>query len=566
MVKYICDKCKYTTIRKYDYDRHKKRKNGCKIISQRVTHRGTKKSKHIRSEKSDFDIPSKNTRKNSKNHKIIHSISDTSDSESDCVFSENDEMDERGYAVSSDTSSVSSRSSAILTSESDSDFAQSKRKNAKTIKKYKRGVTQFKKEAEYLNSEDSEESDESSDEGYAVSSDISNVSSRGSAVFHTSPSSPKKTKIKVLVKRSFSDKKLSKKSSRRSGSGSAILHTSIDGRKKPKIIILDDRSDNDDTKSKKITSRVSGGSAKKRSQAFAIKYKDKSKEKHISESSEESMDYDDYGPIKNIDEGSELDECSDDTPSGKLVVKKPVSKKDYKMVKGKEVCIYCAQEFTRHDNLIRHIRERCNARMSLDDKKEDLFQHLVTDIETLKKENKTLKNKMSKIKTRSTNIDKNINFPVKLVAFGKESMDHISKDTYRQIINRGYNSIPVLVKKTHFNANCPEYHNVYISNLQNDYIMVYNGQTWTVREKDDVIDQIKSEKESYLVEKFEELLPSLPKFTIDKFRRFLNSSKDTKTNRHIKRQIKMILYNNRKLPETLRKKMCKGIVKKIRDA
>ena len=50
--------------------------------------------------------------------------------------------------------------------------------------------------------------------------------------------------------------------------------------------------------------------------------------------------------------------------------------------------------------------------------------------------------------------------------------------------------IPHLIEKIHFDPKKPENHNIYISNLKNNYTMVYDGDKWTIRDRDDSIQNL----------------------------------------------------------------------------
>lgn len=57
------------------------------------------------------------------------------------------------------------------------------------------------------------------------------------------------------------------------------------------------------------------------------------------------------------------------------------------------------------------------------------------------------------------------------------------------------------------------------------------------------------DKSDYLVEKFDELQGKLDEQTIKRFDNFLNRRDEDKIIEQTKREIKLILYNNRKIPE-----------------
>ena len=56
-------------------------------------------------------------------------------------------------------------------------------------------------------------------------------------------------------------------------------------------------------------------------------------------------------------------------------------------------------------------------------------------------------------------------------------------------------------KKIHFNPTKPENHNIYISNLKNNYVMIYNGNKWLIRDRDDSIQDIIDKNEGIIEQK-----------------------------------------------------------------
>ena len=64
--------------------------------------------------------------------------------------------------------------------------------------------------------------------------------------------------------------------------------------------------------------------------------------------------------------------------------------------------------------------------------------------------------------------------------------------------------IPHLIKKIHFNPAKPENHNIYISNIKNNYVMLYDGIKWNLRNRDETIINLIDDKESIVEQKLEE--------------------------------------------------------------
>ena len=105
--------------------------------------------------------------------------------------------------------------------------------------------------------------------------------------------------------------------------------------------------------------------------------------------------------------------------------------------------------------------------------------------------NKGTINKAENIKNNNINntIDQSQTFNVQLVAYGKEDYDKLSDKEYQIIINKGFKSVQELVKTLHFNKNYPENHNIYISNLRDNYVMVYDGKQWEVKNRKETIEK-----------------------------------------------------------------------------
>jgi uncharacterized C2H2 Zn-finger protein len=168
-------------------------------------------------------------------------------------------------------------------------------------------------------------------------------------------------------------------------------------------------------------------------------------------------------------------------------------------------CTYCWLTFTRQSSLNRHINNICKIKKNNDTNMEELYQELVKkmDIQNkhielqskqmeLQKEEITLLRKQNiKIvklekqlgKTKiinnqlntNTNCNNTIHNNVNFYAFGNEDYSFISEDKLKSLLNKGFDSVPKLIEYLHFNKNKPENSNVYISNIKDPYIMVFNG-------------------------------------------------------------------------------------------
>jgi len=182
-------------------------------------------------------------------------------------------------------------------------------------------------------------------------------------------------------------------------------------------------------------------------------------------------------------------------------------------------------------------------------------------INRLETENRMYVQKINKQNNNNINtkIDKQLNQNnilmnnnIKLLAFGKEDMSHLADEVCKKILNKGFKSVPTLVEFVHFNKNKPENHNVYISNIQTNYALVFDGNDWKLKERDNILQQLIDDKTAILSDKFDEMLVNLDGPTIKKFQRFLDQKDENAVINGIKNDLKLLLYNNKRIPEATR--------------
>ena len=247
-------------------------------------------------------------------------------------------------------------------------------------------------------------------------------------------------------------------------------------------------------------------------------------------------------------------------------------KKEYK-------CPECNILFSKNSNLHRH-KKICKIKIKKENEvKEKIFKQLLEEmkeqnkkLEIIIEENKELKNKVQKIENKNinngtintnnntldqSNITNNIN--IQLVAYGKEDYEKLTDKEYQIIINKGFKSVQELVKNLHFNKNRPENHNIYISNIRDNNVMIYDGRKWQLRNRKETIEELYIAKKDILVDKFDELLNKLPEHAINKFERFINDEQENEIKNGIIQELKLILYNNKNIPLKTKKRL--GLLK-----
>jgi hypothetical protein len=142
---------------------------------------------------------------------------------------------------------------------------------------------------------------------------------------------------------------------------------------------------------------------------------------------------------------------------------------------------------------------------------------------------------------------------VNIVKFGSENISHISDDMYRKILGRGVRSIEAFIECSHFDVTHPENHNIYITNIRNEYLVLYDGDKWIITQRDEKLEDIIYAKSDFLCRKFEELSSSMHMNDVFKFKKFMEIKDDQETIDLIKHELVLKFYNNRHVPAELRK-------------
>jgi len=153
-------------------------------------------------------------------------------------------------------------------------------------------------------------------------------------------------------------------------------------------------------------------------------------------------------------------------------------------------CKNCNKEYTRKDNLNRHLKS-C---------KESNNDNLVTELENSKKQIEELKKQVEILLMNQKPVHNNIvkdshnttiNQYIILNAFGKEDMKYITPEKINKLIKGGSNHVvPKLLREIHFNGEHSENHNIYIPNKKQGFAKIYDGENWILTKKKDAIDDM----------------------------------------------------------------------------
>ena len=219
-------------------------------------------------------------------------------------------------------------------------------------------------------------------------------------------------------------------------------------------------------------------------------------------------------------------------------------------------CQYCEKVLSRRDSLERHMK-KCNVGKELEKERNEMNKIVDLLNRQLEDQKIQLEKRESQIdelikKTGNTTINyqqNNVNTNIKLLGYRNTDISHLSDKDFISCISHSNFCIPHLIKKIHFDPDKPENHNIYISNIKNNYAMIYDGDKWNLTNKDDLINEILEEKEIIIEEKLEEWLAKEKQYPeiMKKFTRYLEKKENDVVLDKIKDEVKLVLFNNRNI-------------------
>lgn len=240
----------------------------------------------------------------------------------------------------------------------------------------------------------------------------------------------------------------------------------------------------------------------------------------------------------------------------------------------KRKCNGCNKIFFSHQSLIYHMDGRCkilndknaeNAdflKSELQKKDEELkdIKGIITQLKKDVEELRQVKSNSSKdtivngtaniqnaetITNNTINTIQNIHNEIKILAYGKEDLSHITDDVYKKILNRGFQAVINYVEIVHFNKDKPENHNIQIKNWREGLVDIYNGEGWDKHHSDDMLEQIYNDKTTDLTDKYNDLEDELDDSTKKKFGNYMSKSDDAVTVKENKKKMKLMFYNKK---------------------
>jgi hypothetical protein len=198
--------------------------------------------------------------------------------------------------------------------------------------------------------------------------------------------------------------------------------------------------------------------------------------------------------------------------------------------KKKYYCKYCNSEFNSRQSKSRHEKKFCHKKLTIVEKQNnDLKKKLeeqqkqIAKLITEKKENSTL-------------------------PYNDTNKDFLTDDMISQCMERQNRCVPEMIKLVHFNNKHPENMNLCIRNLKNKFMIIYDGNDWIIKDRDDMFDKLISDSEKMLQTKFMQWYSDKNKRgqykkALDKFEKYINISSNKDLIDNVKKELKIMCYN-----------------------
>lgn len=231
------------------------------------------------------------------------------------------------------------------------------------------------------------------------------------------------------------------------------------------------------------------------------------------------------------------------TPNPSKIPKKPseIPPKPSKIY----VCEHCNKEFSRKDNLKRHMLARCKGSNEDVDYKQ-MFYEMKHE---LLKEKQEFKQQINILLDKVGNTTNNITQNIQLNSYGNEDMSHITDTLKTQMLKIPFGMIPKMIEAVHFNDDKPENKNIALSNVRDNKIKIFTNDKWVYKDKEETINDL-VEGKYFILDNHYKNIEDKTTFdvqeqqTIDKFKTYFREG-DKNFVEKLKKDCELLLLNNR---------------------
>jgi len=211
------------------------------------------------------------------------------------------------------------------------------------------------------------------------------------------------------------------------------------------------------------------------------------------------------------------------------ILQTPAISQQKTIIKNKYICNFCDKSFTRIDNFKIHLEKRCKIRKEETKDKEKIFIKLLEDhkeemnliikkkdeqINILSSEIMNLKTKKLGKKVINKNLTNNntinngtINNTINIIQHGKEDLSKIGNNVFLSALLK-YSGAQIpskIIEGIHFNNSYPEFKNIYISDINREKVMMYNGKEWLLSPSNNITSNLLDKSINFSENRYENL-------------------------------------------------------------
>ena len=262
----------------------------------------------------------------------------------------------------------------------------------------------------------------------------------------------------------------------------------------------------------------------------------------------------------------------------KLSKKNIMSKSEVDSAKPvKHICKYCGKEYKYRPGLSKHIKYSCQK--NEDEDLKELVKLMNEQLNTINnklnesKADNEKKDKMIKkltTKLQINNYNTNNVIVTNILNYKDTDLSHLTAKDYERAIHQVNHAIPTIMKKIHFNPQKPENMNIYIPNIKDKYLLIFNENEWQIESRSTTVDNLIDDKYLILKEWYDENLRDRDinenmdqesyKFLKQNFEKFDANIENDEIKQIIKDEIIMFLYNKRNMIIKNSEEQCDGLL------
>lgn len=178
-------------------------------------------------------------------------------------------------------------------------------------------------------------------------------------------------------------------------------------------------------------------------------------------------------------------------------------------------CVYCDARMSRRDSLLRHMRTcRFAPKLMASPPTAHIITNNITNVVCVNNNiinggnNNVIGNIVQTNEKKQMDVGGEVTtISPQLVQYGAEDLSRIANQSFYEAMSKnGYEIVTKMLEKIHFNPEIPEYKNVYISDLNREKTMMFDGEKWIFDEFENIYQDLLKKLITFIEQRHGELL------------------------------------------------------------